>query len=79
MEPKADHNEIMYMLGSISSDIKGINAHLEKLNGKTEKTANRVDDLERGEIARQAKASVWGILGGAIISGAIWLLNHTFK
>lgn len=66
------HNQIMFMLGEIKSDVKTIKEQTIKTNG-------RVDSLERESLQKQGKMSVLGAFGGVASSLIIIIIDHIFR
>lgn len=69
------HSQIMFLLGEIRGDIKGVHQRLDALNGKTAKNSSRIDDLEIKEATRAGKAVGMGLVGGSVISVIAWVVN----
>lgn len=63
MEDK--HSDIMYMLGEMRGDIKGVLAYMEKQNGRLEKVENRTSNLENAENYRRGQAAIISIIVAA--------------
>jgi len=75
------HNEIMFTLGELRSDVKGINSRLDALNGKTAETVKRVDNLEATRDEQRGGWKLFAMLGGASALGgtATALLSKIMK
>ena len=73
MEPNNEkHGEILYMLGEIRGDVKGINERLNKINGRIDK-----HDLTLAEFNNfKIRAGVFGgLLGFAVSLFGSWIIK----
>lgn len=70
--------EALFMLGEISSDVKGIMARLDFQNGRIGKLEDRTKSLESTRDVQSGVTKVWGLVTGAASSVVVLLLDYLF-
>lgn len=65
---RQNDDKMMFLLGEISSDVKGINARLDKVNGRLDKHDIKIDVLESEKDQELGKAKVHAWVAGGFSS-----------
>lgn len=85
MDNEKLHESIMYLLGEIKAELKGVNQRLDTVNGRIGKHDTIIDQITkeqdelRGERKAHAKQSAWIASTISIIIAALGLVADKFK
>lgn len=79
-------DKILYELGEIKGELKGINQRLDRVNGRIDDHDDKINALEGfkdeiigGEKQKIKTASLGGALAGGFVTAIIWLASKLFK
>jgi DNA anti-recombination protein RmuC len=70
---KPNFYSLYQMVGEIKGEVKGINAHLEKMNGRLDSHSTKINILESTTDQMKGKATGAGAVAG-FIAGAISII-----
>lgn len=73
------HNQVMFLLGQVDGGIKGINARLDKINGRLDRHDTKIEDLDKAKSEQTGSvkiiAGIWGVTSSVIIGIITWLIT----
>ncbi len=73
---------LFYLENDGKTGRKGLVMDVEDLKEDVESVKKNLNDFineyRQAQAVKAAKASVWGIVGGSVVSFVIWLLKHIF-
>lgn len=65
------HNEIMFALGELKSDVKSVSLRIDVQNGRLGKLEGRTNSLEETRSEQRGGWKLFAMLGGASVLGSI--------
>lgn len=76
------HRILFYLENDPKTGKKGLVTDVEDVKQHVRSVEEKLDEFiyeyNKAQAVKAAKASVWGIIGGGVVSAVIWLIKHLF-